>query len=200
MSFDRIPIKPSRISLSHTMVRKQLNQFVWQHLARKYYFFLLSLPVQQSSTALFSSLPVLRTLFHISSSLLYSELFESLFLRCAKVLVFCRARNPVWIKKSILQVSGFTGIKINTANTINSIIFSVKSPYELLITSSFADQWKKKSLCSPWFVIPLGTRHKLKPGPLFLSLEQPRMTETKRRHPHSSLHSPKMAAQFVLTS
>ena len=38
MSFDRIPIKPSRISLSHTMVRKQLNQFVWQHFARKYYF------------------------------------------------------------------------------------------------------------------------------------------------------------------
>ena len=66
-------------------------------------------------------------------------------------------------------------MKINTANTISSMIwFSVKSP--LLITANQLVR-EKNSLCSPWFIITLGTRQKLTPGRLFLALEQPRMRQ-----------------------
>ena len=177
---------------------------VWkQHLARKCYchppllgllLFSSLVPITTSlirlpSSAIFNrtwflSLLVIFALFHISFSMLYSEFFQLLllllFLRCVRVLDFVVLAAQSGFKNHPAFKWLYWNEK-NTSNTPSSIIFSVQFPIQFA-ANHFVHVRRslgKKLLCLPLFLITLGTRQKLKPGCLFLSLKQPRMRQNE---------------------
>ena len=130
------------------------------------------------------------------SSYSFSHLLLSVILRALRCCCFSVASEFLILSRlepnldlKIYPASGFTGMKINTANAINSIIFSVKSPVWI------PDQWKK--IRSVYLVCDHLSQPANPKAWASLFIVRTIKDETKRRHLvllHDSLHSSKMAA------